>query len=241
MNIREINIIRHSGKSTIAAIAVIFGAGIGAEASLADVDGIIGSDWLGVTPQVVLYDPGAATGNFGAPGNTNHLTGYNVYIRSDDTYIYGAFETQPLNIGVPQFVNLYLDTDPSTNPGSDVGFEITLNQAFIPGVPGYFTGPDYTLTYAQTPGTIEVAIPWSYLQTDPQGIGFPVITETNNEVTFRLVQAFGYSVAGGSSYGPERLGLAVLASSVPEPATGLAGVLLATFLGGMRRRPALSM
>jgi hypothetical protein len=55
-------------------------------------------------------------------------------------------------------------------------------------------------------------------------------------VQLRLSQTFGYSVAGGSSFGDDRLGFAKLTSAAPEPAAW--SMMLVGFfgLGSMVRR-----
>ena len=64
-------------------------------------------------------------------------------------------------------------------------------------------------------------MPFSYLETDPQNVGFNKLTAADPDLVLRLSQSFGYSVAGGATYGVDRLGVIVarFAPSVPEPAT----------------------
>ena len=67
---------------------------------------------------------------------------------------------------------------------------------------------------------IEWAMPWSFFTDDPLSMGFPKTTAADNKLTLRLSQTFGYSVAGGSSFGADRLGSVYYeAAAVPEPSS----------------------
>ncbi len=210
-------------------------AGSQLSASPISINGEIGGEWAGATVKSVLFDSSAPIGNFGTPGNTN-ASGYDIYTRADATYFYVGLTVTQNYVG-NNFANLYFDTDPGT--GSDIGFEVTLNQAFIPGVPGYYpyTPGANDIHYAVLPGVIEFAVPFSFFTTDPLGIGFPVATTA---VQLRLSQAFGYSVAGGTTYGDDRLGtLDIPTAAVPEPASlALCGIGVAGFALWRRRKPA---
>lgn len=210
-------------RKALFALAVGLLAAGSAQAGPLGVDGTIGAEWAGANTVSVLYNPAAPTGNFGAPTNQNSEVGYTIYTRSDSLYVYVGLQTSTNYAGGLNFANLYFDTNPGS--GSDVGFEVSNQQAFIPGSPGYFpytvalNDIHYALTAgsASTPSVIEFAVPVAFFTTDPLGMGFPVATTA---VQLRLSQSFGYSVAGGSSYGPDRLGTVSLASTaVPEPAT----------------------
>jgi hypothetical protein len=83
--------------------------------------------------------------------------------------------------------------------------------------------------------TIEFAIPYADLMQPIAGLNYypdQTFPTSGDPVVLRLSQSFGYSVAGGASYGDERLGSVTLtgAESVPEPfsaalfGTGLAGL-----------------
>src|SRR5207245_645788 len=108
------------------------------------------------------------------------------------------------------FTNIYVDTVyPDVSQGSNLGFEVTNNRAFIPGQAGYTdltgTGFSYHITpeSGMTGTSIEFEIPWSFVLTDPKNMGFG---HSTGQVQFRLSQTFGYSVAGGGdSYGANRL------------------------------------
>lgn len=208
------------------------------------VDGLLGAEWSGETPVSVGYDSGAPLGNFGAPSNVNHLVGYDVYTRSDSLFFYALIKATPVSgdqwdtaRGTAAFANLYFDLNPGT--GSDLGFEVTNDRAFIPGSPGYYTAGLGPGNYAwaldlgtdssngNVGGGIEVAISWNYFLTDPAGMGFAPPTSA---VQLRLSQSWGYSVAGGSSYGATRLGQ----EAVPEPAT--MSLLALAGIGALRKR-----
>src|SRR6266404_577794 len=102
------------------------------------VDGIIGGDWAGVTFQHVSHDAGAPVSNFGSPTSTTVGPSYDVGVRDDGSYYYVALSSLADAPSAGAFANLYFDTDPQNNNGSDVGFEVTNNRYFIAGAPGYY-------------------------------------------------------------------------------------------------------
>jgi hypothetical protein len=221
-----------------------------ATAAFADpiVDGTISAGEYGAPTSTVLYDPAAPISNFQNPTNTATV-GYSVYLNATNGYLYGALQTSALQggTGAPDFANLYFDLDPQNNNGSDLGFSMGAGgvTAFIPGgnnVQVVLTNVQFV---AGTGGTVlEFAIPNIDFEmpiaglTYASGQAFP--NSQNPDVVLRLSQSFGYSVAGGASYGATRLGEAALqdGSSVPEPA-GLAVLLpaIAAFIGLKRRKP----
>jgi hypothetical protein len=95
---------------------------------------------------------------------------------------------------------------------------VTNQNAFVPGQPGSAIVP---LQYA-TVGTnvVEFAIPVAYFTGAIAGLpNFTTFGQIGNTVTLRLSQSFGYSVAGGATYGDNRLGTVELTNAVPEPST----------------------
>lgn len=230
----KMNVVRIS--VLVAACGASFLFSGSAQAGPVSIDGIIGAEWAGATLKTVSYDSAASTGNFGTPGTTNHQTAYDIRTRGDGNFVYVGLSSASSTGGL-DFANLYFDTNPST--GSDVGFEVTNNRAFKPGVPGYynytpgagFSGIEWSLNTAPTGSTLEFAVPVSFFTSDPLGIGFP---QAVDKVQLRLSQTFGYSVAGGSSFGSDRLGeVSVTAAVVPLPAAAWMGMALMSSVGGM--------
>ncbi|QDT75964.1 PEP-CTERM sorting domain-containing protein [Lacipirellula limnantheis] len=205
-----------------------------ATAAPVSIDGTLGAEWTGATVKSVLFNAAAPMSNFGAPTNENHVTAYDVYTRGDSDYFYvGLTTTSPAYAGGLDFANLYFST---TLSGSNVGFEVLNQNAFVPGVPGSYpyTPGSADIHYALTPGSlgtpavIEFAAPWEVFTSNSLGLS-PAPTVPATAVQLRLSQSFGYSVAGGATYGADRLGQVNL--PVPEPATmALAGLgMLATW------------
>ena len=203
------------------------------------VDGIRGVEWAGVVPTFIPHIDGSPTGNFQAPSPGTDAVGYNIYLRSDSSFIYGFFETLPALGGISggPFANIYFATNPSVL-SSTLGFEVGANHdAFIPGATGsnVSVAPFLTLATSSSPSALEFALPISFFTTDPLGMGFPKSTE--GRIILRLSQSFGLSVAGGASFGPDRLGSISLAPSVPEPGTlPLLGLGVSALVGYRRYR-----
>lgn len=189
----------------------------------------------------VATDPAAPDSNFQAPTNAAHA-GYDIYLSVDADNVYGYFDLTGGN-PVGNFSNVYWDLDPTQANGSDLGFEIGTNgvTAFIPGKngqPGFNKVLDSSLfqVAAVGDGGIEWALDKSLFTGPIDGLAYYVPQFFENKVTLRLSQSLSYSVAGGASYGPDRLGSVTLAA-VPEPASWammIGGFALAG--AAMRRR-----
>jgi hypothetical protein len=181
----------------------------------------------------------------------SNTVAYDIYMRADASYVYVLLQSLPAGLGHDayepglNFANLYFST--YIPNGSNVGFEVENDRAFVPGPGGYYNGLDalgfewslHTGTTYANGGeamALELAMPWSYFVNDPQHLNFPKI-EPGDQLQFRISQSFGYSAAGGASYDPTRLGM-VSYQPTPEPVSaGLIGLGLAG-LGvlGLRRR-----
>jgi hypothetical protein len=224
----------------LGAVALAFSAS--AASAAISVDGTLDAEY-GAATATVAYNPAAPRDNFGTPTNEDQFTSYSIYGKVQGDTLYALFQSDA-GVGTPigPFVNLYLDTNPPltvSGGGSDVGFEVTNDRAFIPGQPGYASNLGLDIFQGGSAATgfvVEFAIPLSLLRNGIPGLGaFPNVAP-GGFFTFRLSQAFGYSVAGGTTYGGNRLG-AFQMPAVPEPASwammiggfGLAGA-------AMRRR-----
>ncbi len=215
-------------------------AGLPAAAAPISIDGVIGAEWAGVSTVFVTHDAAAPDSNFGTPTNITQGASYSIRVRGDGSYVYVALQiTGDAAFSIGNFANLYFDTNPPAGDGSDVGFEVTNNRYFVAGDPnGNYYDASAFLTYdvLSNPGTIELAIDNSFFTSGPLvntafPNGYPGATD---DVVLRLSQSFGYSVAGGATYGPTRLGTASVAA-VPEPGS-LALVALALGATGFVRR-----
>lgn len=190
-------------------------------------------------------DPNAPTSNFGSPGNTA-TAGYDLTLTDNGTSVLGSI-IQTGGVSAGQFSNLYFDLNPSVMDGSDLGFELGANgvNAFIPGKngqPGFSTMLDASLftVSAATPGVFNFSLANSLFTAPIAGLSYYDGQTFESNVTLRLSQSLSYSVAGGDSYGPNRLGsvnVGGVAGAVPEPATWLMMILGFGGIGfAMRRR-----
>ncbi len=198
----------------------------------------------GAATSSVAYDAGADTGNFGQPGHppgskTNAIA-YNIYLHEDGGTVYGFIQGTGAGTPVGSFANVYFDISGS-DLGSDLGFEISPSHqdVFIPGVFGSNVDVPIANAASLDGKSFEFAIPDSYFTGPIAGVTYPggqQFTQAGGELTLRLSQSLGYSVAGGPGYGEERLGTINLAGGVPEPATW--AMMLVGFggLGAMLRR-----
>jgi hypothetical protein len=208
-------------KRFIAALALTSAIGIASSAQAITIDGSLDAAY-GATTATVAYNPAAPTSNFAAPTAASNAIGYTIHLTSDANYVYGFLQTFGPGASVGDFANLYFDLDPANGNGSDIGFEVTNYRGFVAGGSGY---SPVALNFFASGGIVEFSIPNSYFLSamtgleSQYGVGFP-FPSVGDQVTLRLSQSFGYSVAGGASYGPNRLGSVILGGgAIPEPAT----------------------
>lgn len=201
------------------------------------VDGVRDAAY-GAASATVATDPAAPEGNFQSATNSARA-GYDIYLNSSAGKVYGFFD---LTGGTPvgNFANLYFDLDPTKANGSDLGFEISTQRvtAFIPGKngqPGFNKDLDSSVFEVANvaDGGIEFSLDTSLFTGPIPGLAYYDPQFFEGTITLRLSQSLSYSVAGGASYGPNRLGAITLAA-IPEPASwalmiggfGLAGTAL---------------
>lgn len=199
------------------------------------VDGVRDAGY-GAPTASVGYNAAAPTSNFGAPTNQDNNVAYDIYLTTSGSNLYGFLQAAGPTSGL-DFANLYFDLDPTVTPGSDVGFEITNNRAFVPGNPGY-SGPA-GIQYALGSNSLEFSIPLIDFAAPIAGLTYfagQTFPGANDPVTLRLSQSFSYSVAGGASYGVNRLGTFTIPGSVPEPSTWAMMILGFGGIGAVLRR-----
>ena len=192
----------------------------------------------GAAKSTVAYDPGAPDSNFGSPTNASKYIGYSIFLAEDAGSVYGYLRADGPLASVGPFANVYWDLDPGNSNGSDLGFELSsgAQNVFIPGrSPTLAIGGITVATSADQLG-VEFAIPDAYFEAALPGLSYYAgrdLALPGGKITLRLSQSFGYSVAGGATYGDDRLGAVTLSGAVPEPATwammlmGFAGLGLA--------------
>jgi hypothetical protein len=217
-----------------------------ANAATIVVDGVLDSAY-GAKTASVGYDNSTGISNFSLPTPVAHDAGYDIYLNSSDGYVYGYLDYTAGTAIQPTFANLYFDTVKAG--GSTLGFELGAANhanAFIPGGSGPVAVSGVT-TATTANGSLEFAIPVSLFETPVAGLTYSPNTfpHAGSLITLRISQSLGYTAAGGSTYGPTRLGTFALSaapvSGAPEPSTwllmigglGLVGALLRT-----RRRAA---
>lgn len=194
------------------------------------VDGAYDTDY-GAVKSTVAYDPGAPTSNFGG-GPTNHTTAYSIYLKEQGGSVFGYLKASGPGTPLP-FANLYFDLDRANGNGSDLGFEVFNDRAFVPGVAGYSAALGLQFAMSGDGTGLEFRLPDTLFTGPIAGLNYypgQVFTAPGGDLVLRLSQSFGYSVAGGATYGDDRLGVVQLAGAVPEPSTwammilGFAGV-----------------
>lgn len=202
------------------------------------VDGAYDSDY-GAEQSTVAYNPGAPNGNFQTPDNTNHTTAYRIYLKELGGSVYGLLKAFGPSSSPLAGANLYFDLDRANDNGSDLGFEVFNDRAFVPGMAGYSAALGLEFAVSGDGTGLEFRLPDTLFTGPIAGLNYypgQDFTAPGGDLVLRLSQSFGYSVAGGATYGPNRLGAVKLAGAVPEPSTwammilGFAGVGFMTYL-----------
>ncbi len=239
-----------------ASIGLALLAGIGASSAHAapvGVDGVRGAEWTGITPFSIPYDP-AGVG-----------VQYDIYSRADLQYFYALIQANPAGPGndhweetvaaqLGNVVNLGLDLNRPVGNGSDVIVETENNRYATFDTIGNVTYSAYSATngfvqavtpprgYSDVAGVqgsiVELAIPWSFFENDPDATGnMPVLTADNPNLVFRYSQSFdGTFSIQGPQFGADRFGVYADPnfSAVPEPAS--TGLISLCAVGLLKRR-----
>ena len=194
----------------------------------------------GAAKSTVAFNAAAPDSNFGTPTNQSNTTSYSIYLTDQGGFYYGFLKATSVT-GLA-FANLYFDLDPQNNNGSDLGIEVNNSRAFIAGGDGTYAPVAGLQFIVSADGTgIEFVVPNSTFTSAIAGLTYAAgqqFAADGSSVVLRLSQAFGYSVAGGATYGDSRLGAVTLvgAAAVPEPETlGILGLGLAALAVSRRR------
>lgn len=210
------------------------------------VDGIKDAQYI--SSKSVTYSPIAPTSNFDAPTPLSDTANYTISLFGGTDRVFGYLKADR-DTGIP-FANLYFDLNPSVGDGSDLGFELSSGRAnaFVAGrngQPGFQTLIDPSMfSVFATGDTVEFSLANSLFTGPIPGLTYfdgQTFTAGSEPLTLRLSQSFGYAVAGGATYGSDRLGAFSVGGTangaVPEPATWMMMILGFGAIGyGMRRR-----
>ncbi len=206
--------------STAVLSLVLLSAASAASAAIV-IDGAYDADY-GAAKSTVIYNPLAPESNFAAPTNGSDTTAYSIYLTDQAGFYYG-FLKAATSTGL-SFANLYFDLDPQNGNGSDIVLEVTNSRIANPnnGVYGAVAGLQFVVSADGT--GIEFKVPNTVFTAAVPGVQYEAgqqFASVGSAVTLRLSQSFGYSVAGGATYGNDRLGAVTLvsAAAVPEPET----------------------
>lgn len=211
-------------RPTCFALAFIGLAALAPSAKATTLTGL--SDFTGINPYSVAYDPTVHSVNFSAV-TTSDTAAYDVYLKSDADNVYELLNSRPsaANGNSPgnNFANVYLSTEPQATLHSTIGFEVTNNNGFTPGGQsgydlsntGYQT---FTGTGANGGHVIEFSMPWTFFTTDPLHMGFTKLLP-GGTFTATGSQSFGYNFVAGMGLGTSRLGQITYdsPSAAPEP------------------------
>ena len=231
-------------KSMLLAAAAAFVVAAPASAQIA-VDGSLDAAY-GASTASVAYTAAPPNGNFGTPGTVSD-TAYNLYFSSDANNVYGFVQSDRAGLG--PFANLYFGLN---GAGTNFGLEIAPAaggsparvNAFIPqNGSKVAVDPSLFSAVASADGlNFEFSLSNSLFTTQLAGLAYlpgQTFPTTGGNVRVNLSQSFGYAVAGGATYGPNRLGVVTIGGAVdavPEPATWAMMIGGFGLIGGAMRR-----
>ena len=233
-------------KKLLLAGALAFGFTASAANAQITVDGAVDAAY-GDAKSTVVFNPAAPTSNFGAPTNLSETTNYSIYLAALEGGVFGALQADGATAIAGSFSNLYFDLNPGANNGSDLGFEIQNDRAFIPGRGGYSASLGIEQAISADGFTVEFFLPNNLFTTAIAGLNYyddGQPAALGDTVRLQLSQSFGFSVNGGLAfYGADRLGTVELAAAggvVPEPATWAMMIVGVGAVGGAMRRRRVS-
>ena len=218
--------------ATVAVLSLLAVGSVSAPANAITVDGILDLGY-GAAKAIVALDPTTPDGDFSGSGYRTNSISYSIYLADQGGMLYGFLQASGAGTPVGAFTNLYFDIDGSGH--SKLGFEVTNQRAFIPGVSGYSNLSNINV-FSPNANTIEFSIPNADFETALPGLTYPAslvsFPTDGSPITLRLSQSFGFSVAGGND---ALLGTVTLAGAIPEPSTwammliGFAGIGFMTY------------